>query len=221
METLPQVQEKPDIEAALKAKANAIAIVEVVDAETFEKASEIDRELGEIKKSWEGYWEKIKKSAHETWKGIVAKEKALVDIVDKKKLDQKASAKRWADAEEAKRREAQRLADEKARKEAEDAALSAAAELEAQGDKEGAESVLSAPVPVAAPVVQSSVPKGFGGMTQKYFSAEVFDVKALARAVLAGQVPVQAIKGDEVFLNAQARMLKETMNWPGVKVKVR
>lgn len=221
METLPQVQEKPDIEAALKARANAIVLVKVVDAETFEQASATDKELREVKKSWEGYWEKIKKSAHETWKGIVSKEKALLDIVEKKQGEQKALAKVWADEEERKRVAAQKEADEKARKEAEDAQLLAAQELEAQGDKEGADAVLDAPPPIAAPVVTKTVPAGHGGMIQKYYSASVVDIKALAKAVLEGKVPVQAIQGNEVFLNGQARMLKETMSWPGVKVSVR
>ena len=55
-------------------------------------------------------------------------------------------------------------------------------------------------------------------MTRKNYKAEVVDVMALAKAVVAGTVPLQAIEGNSKFLNNQARMLKDDMKFPGVKV---
>lgn len=210
-----------DVEKTLLARIESIGIVKVVDAVTFAQAGENIKAIVEVEKAWSGYWASIKESAHKTWKGIVAKEKGPLDATEKKKNDQKIEAKVWFDAEEKKRKEAERIAQEKAQKEADDAALAAAADLEAQGDSAGAEEVISNPPPAPQVIVPTSVPSGYGGMTTKYYSAVVTDIKALAKAVLENKVPLQAIQGNEVFLNGQARMLKKTMNWPGVLVKER
>lgn len=50
------------------------------------------------------------------------------------------------------------------------------------------------------------------------YSAEVVDVMALARAVIDGKVPAEALKGNYPFINAAAKSLKTAMNWPGVKL---
>jgi hypothetical protein len=50
------------------------------------------------------------------------------------------------------------------------------------------------------------------------YSAEVVDIMALAKAVVAGAVPAEALKGNYPFLNATAKSLKTAMNWPGVKL---
>lgn len=221
METTVQVQEKPDLEAQLRARANALTVIHVVDAETFRAADARVKELNEIKTSWEGYWAKIKKSAHETWKGIVAKEKDVLDIVDQKKENQRADAKVWTDEQERIRREEERKAQAIAQKQADDEALARAAELEREGDHETAAAVIAAPPPAPRVVVPTAVPAGYGNMTRKYYSAVVVDLLALAKAVVAGKVPVAAIAGNQTYLNSQATQLKETMNYPGVRVVVK
>jgi hypothetical protein len=215
------MEKKGTLEDELRSNINAIEVVQVLDAESFAAAGERVKTLTEIEKKVTGYWASLKEAAHKTWKGVVAKEKDMLDPLAKKKDEQKLLAKKWADAEEAKRREEERKAQEIAQKQADDEALARAADLEKNGEKEEAEAIISAPVPVAQVVVPSSVPKGYGGMTTKYYSAVVTDIKALAKAVLEGKVPAMAIQGNETFLNAQARQLKETMAYPGVKVNVR
>ena len=212
---------KHDIEQALRAKAEALGIVHVVDAETFEAADENLKFMRGIKKDWIEYWKDIKDNTYKAWKGVVAKEKNIVDVVEERERAQKDDAKVWFDAWERERLEAERLAQEAARRQAEDEALARAVALEAQGEKQEAEAILAAPIPVPQVILPRSVPAGHGGMTQKYYSAVVVDIKALAKAVLEGKVPVQAIQGNDVFLNAQARQFKETMSYPGVRVSVR
>lgn len=219
--TLQKTQEKPDIEQSLKARANAIALVDVVDSESFERAALNVGDLVEIKKSWTGYWEKIKGSAHETWKGIVAKEKALVDVVEKKVADQKALAKKWSDAEEKKRLEAQRIAQAQADKEAKEALKNQVKELKRLGEDEAAAALKEAPPPPPQVVLPTSIPQGHGRMTQKFYSAVVVDLMSLAKAVIAGKVPLAAIQGNDTYLNNQARQLKETLNYPGVRLVVK
>jgi len=214
-------EKEQTMEEQLRANINAIEIITVTDAATFAAAGERVKSLTEIEKKVTGYWAGLKEAAHKTWKGIVSKEKDMLDPLGKKKDEQKQLAKAWFDAEEKKRIEAERVAQEAARKQAEGEALEQAVAVEQSGDKDVAEAIISAPVVAPQVVVPTTVPKGYGGMTQKYYSATVTDIKALARAVLAGQVPEMAIIGNETFLNTQARSLKETMNWPGVKVNVK
>jgi hypothetical protein len=212
---------KKSVEEVLRDKINTFKIVPVTDAVSFKQADENIKTLNEMKNWWEGSWAKIKKSAHETWKGIVEKEKFGLDSIESKKVEQRSIAKAWADEQERIRIAAERKAQEAARKQAEDEALALATQLEKDGDKEQAAAVISAPVPVPQVVVKSSVPAGCGKMTQKHYSATVTDIKALAKAVLEGKVPEMAIVGNDVFLNSQARMMKESMNYPGVTVNIR
>jgi hypothetical protein len=214
-------EKEQTMEEDLRASIKSFQIVEVTDAASFKEAGERDKKLTELKNKWSDYWAKIKKSAHETWKGIVAKEKDILDIADEKKTSQKQLAKAWFDAEEKKRIEAERAAQEAARKQAEEDALAQAVAAEQSGDKEEAEAIISAPVVAPQVVVPTTVPKGYGGVTPKYYNAALTGIKALARPPPAGEGPEKAIMGNDTFLNAQARMLKETMNWPGVKVNVR
>lgn len=209
------------VEESLRAAIRSFEVISVVDAESFSEAGERDKKLTELKNGWSAYWENIKKSAHATWKGIVAKEKDVLDIADQKKAEQKKLAMTWFEAEEKKRLAAERIAQEAARKQAEDEALARAEALEKDGNKEEAAAVIAEPMNVPQVVVKSSVPAGYGKMTQKHYSATVTDIKALARAVLDGKVPSMAIVGNDVFLNSQARMMKETMNYPGVVVNVK
>lgn len=223
-DTVIALKEDKAVEQALRAKIEAIEVIDVVDAATFEAAGENKKGMVAVQKAWKGYWEPLRVAARSVVDMILEKRDTLDTIIEKKKEDQTGKAKAWFDAEEKKRLEAERVAQEAARKQAEDDAIAAAEALEKQGTPEAkaeAEAIIAAPPPVPQVVVKSTVPKGYGGMTQKYYSATVTDIKALARAVLAGTVPVQAIKGDDVFLNNQARMLKLTMNWPGVKVNER
>ena len=50
------------------------------------------------------------------------------------------------------------------------------------------------------------------------YKAQVYDVKALAQAVVEGTVPAEAILPNVSYLNKTAKALKDHMKWPGVKV---
>lgn len=71
------------------------------------------------------------------------------------------------------------------------------------------------PVPVAA-----ETPKAPAGVNYRTtYSAEVVDLFELVRAVAAGNVPIEAISANMTFLNQQARSLKTSLAYPGVKAK--
>jgi len=115
------------------------------------------------------------------------------------------------------RREEQARLDELARKERERLEARAAA-AEAKGKAEKAEELRNQAATVPAPVVQIETPKVSGVSTREVHKAVVTDLKALLQGVIDGKVPEGAVLANESFLNAQARLQKSSLNYPGVKV---
>jgi hypothetical protein len=223
-DTVIALKEDKEIENALRKQIEAIQVIEVVDPASFEAAAENKKGMVAIQKAWTGYWEPLRVAASAIKDMILEKRDTLDKDIEKKKLSQVAKAKAWADAEEKKRADAERAAQAEAKRIADEEALAAAIALEKEGTPEAkaeAEAIMKAPPPPPQVILKSVVPKGNGGMLTKRYDTTVHDIKALARAVLAGQVPVQSIQGNDVFLNGQARMLKKTMNYPGVTVNER
>jgi hypothetical protein len=55
--------------------------------------------------------------------------------------------------------------------------------------------------------------------TRVTFKAVVLDKLELVKAVAAGIVPLNALDANMPFLNNQARAMRQTMAYPGVKVE--
>jgi hypothetical protein len=150
---------------------------------------------------------------------------------------EQAETQRRRDAEAAAQRERERLEREAAalaaaeqrrlQTEAEDRRLQEAAQLEAAGDRAGAERLIAAPV--AAPLVSpapvfaprppvAAPPKVEGVSFRDAYHAEVVDLMALVKAVAAGQAPLTLLQVNTTALNGLARSLKGALVIPGVKV---
>lgn len=116
-----------------------------------------------------------------------------------------------------KRQEAERIAREAARKQAEEEALKKAVELEKEGFTKEANSVLAAPpvVPRALPIAPKPIAKSSGVGIQERWSSEIIDLMTLVKAVAAGKVPLAALEPNMTYLNNQARMLKKDYAIPG------
>ena len=95
-------------------------------------------------------------------------------------------------------------------------ALAKAEAARAEGKEAKAEKYEDKAAQVVAPQLASTVDKGSAVVTKRW-SAEVTDLMALVKAVAAGQVPLACIEANMPTLNAQARALKDSMNYPGVK----
>ena len=122
----------------------------------------------------------------------------------------------WEQAEAARLAEENHKAMAEARRKAEDAALAEAAALEAEGDTEGAEAILEAPV-IATVVPIREAPKAAGVSFRTNWKARVVDPMALLRAVVAGKVPAAAVSVNEAWLNQYARATKGEVPVPGVE----
>jgi hypothetical protein len=111
-----------------------------------------------------------------------------------------------------------RLAQEAARKQAEEDRLQEAIALAALGEKEESEQILNEPVIPAPAIVQESNVKVQGEVSTQRYTAVVTDLKLLVDAVAAGTVPLQAVLANESFIKNQAKQFREGLQYPGVKV---
>jgi hypothetical protein len=108
-----------------------------------------------------------------------------------------------------------REAEEKARAEREAGNARKADQLQAKADL-----LAEASAAVVAPIVQREPPRIAGIASRETWSAVVLDLKALVKAIAAGEVPTLAVLPNQPFLNTQARALKRELAYPGVRAVV-
>lgn len=162
---------------------------------------------------------------------------------EKAEAQRREAAEREARA--AREAEAKRLREEAARieretREREAAALAEAAALEDAGKVDAAEDVIDAAMVETAgkesealnmaaladivehaPIHSLAPSLSTGGTSRrKHYSAKVVDPRLIVEAWLRGQLPTVAVQINEQYFNAQARLLKEAMNFPGVELVV-
>jgi len=203
-------QKKDDIVAK-------VTSIEIVDALTYERAVEYAKGIKAVGKDIELFCEEGIKSAHATWKTLLAaRDEKLKPLQEAEKI-LKGKMIRFTEEEERKRKIEEARLREEMRKKDEELRLAQAAELEKEGRIEEAAQIIEEPVYTPA-VTLPKVEQPKGVSYRENWSAQVTDLKALCRAVVEGRVPEAAISPNMTVLNQQARSLKSALNWPGVKV---
>jgi len=191
--------------------------LDVTDDETYEFASAMILGIKELRQQIEIYHAPLKEAAHRAHRKICDAERGLLAplveadgiVVPKITafLQRKEQERR---IQEAQAREAQRRIEDEQR-------AAEARSLQAAGESEAAAQLLASPPPPAPPVViPPSGPKTGIGMRTTW-KARVTDVRALCAAIGDGRVPVSAIEVKQGVLDAQARVLKSEMHWPGTE----
>ena len=218
MTTLATIETKADeLNREILPELSVAAEIVVRDAESYQMAGETWKSLTSLEKKIKAYWEEDVSSALKLHRSLVAKRDAMLIPVGEQKNSLRLGMKTFEDEQERIRRAEQARLEEEARKAAEEAALAQAVALEQNGHKAAAEAVIAAPVVAPAVYVPKTTPTGFGNATRRVWGAEVVDLMALVKAVASGQVPIQAIEANLVFLNQQARALKSALSYPGVR----
>ena len=218
MPTIIDVEQKAEQLTKEIAPELAVASEIVVhDSESYKMAGETWKSLTCLEKKISEYWQPDVSSALKLHRSLVAKRDAMLIPVGEQKNFLRLGMKTFEDEQERIRRAEQARLEEEARKAAEEAALAQAVALEQNGHKAAAEAVIAAPVVAPAVYVPKTTPTGFGNATRRVWGAEVVDLMALVKAVASGQVPIQAIEANLVFLNQQARALKSALSYPGVR----
>ena len=192
--------------------------VKIVDDSTFLKFTEYRKTINKWKKDAIEQIEPLRKKAHETYLEVLKQKDMAVKPLDEalSVIDPLIAEYNREQVEKAKLEQI-RL-QEYAKKQQEEAILKKAQLMEINGNSAGAEAVLS--TPVIAPKVEVPTAQATQGVAFKQLwsvSKEV-DLMKLAKAVVDGQVPVEALQPNFVFLNKMAKAMKTKMNYAGVEV---
>ena len=132
----------------------------------------------------------------------------------------KARIGHWLEERERKDQEEELRLQKLAQDAEEQRQLEAAAMLDDLGETAEANKLLEETVLAPPVILAPSTPKVAGvSMTARY-SAEVTNLLELVKAVAAGKAPLQCLKADTVFLNAQARAMRQALSYPGVRLRV-
>jgi hypothetical protein len=191
-------------------------LIRVVDQESFKAACEFREAIKGIQREIDNAFNPIITKAHQAHKEAIAqKTKAETPLKQALGIVQPEVTRYLSEQEDLRRKEEFRLR-EIARKAEEEAKLAEAAAYEAAGDKTTAEEIINEPIRVASVVLPKANLNSVIYMRETW-SAEVVDMKALVQAIANGTVPLLAVEANMTVLNAQARTLKDGLNWPGVR----
>ena len=208
--------ETTEIAAASSATLTAAQNFKITTAPQYEEAGEKLKGIMALKKKIAETFDPHIKRAFEAHRSLVAEKKTHETPLQTAEALLKRAMLGYSLAEEQKRREAEARAQEEARKEREKLEARAA-KAAAAGKEEKAAALATAASAVVAPIIQPTTPKLAGISTRTTYRAEVVDLMELVKAVAAGTVPLLALQANQTFLNNQARAMKETLAYPGVK----
>ena len=214
-----------------EAEAKALTIVEqavnqvIVDTESYKNAGYLWNQIKDMKKVVDEVFDPTVKaaqksfqSAHKSYDEARALKAKVFDPLDKAGKDIKSIMSAYDEEQERIRRKAEIKLREEAMKQEEEARLQAAIEAEKAGQKEAAERIMEEPIIEPVVIAPKTTPKLNGGpVYQTRWNMEVTDFEALVSAVANKTISINALLPNEVFLRAQARSLKSTMNFPGVR----
>lgn len=230
----------PQMQEALTWPEKAKAIV-ISNQETYDEAVAMKKGLAKLRATIVEEFKPMKEAAHKAHKAITAKEgeylvpittaedylgggiKRFEDEQDRIRRAEQARLQKIARQQyEADRQERLRQA-EIARQQEQERILAEAVQAEAMGipvavmELPPAEAFLE-PAPYVAPVVAApTYEKAKGTGIVRTWSAEVYDLKALVKAIADGIVPITYIDANMVALNSRARSDKQLMQVPGVR----
>jgi len=197
-------------------QANAIIIT---NNESYTSAGELWKNIKQMKEEVDNVFKPIIEAAHKAHKEALSQKAKIYDPLDEAGRKIKSSMSAYDEAQERIRREKEIELRKEAMRIEEEARLQAAIQAEKAGQKEAAEKILEAPIVEPVVVVSKDIPKMSGGPVYRtVWDMEVVDFEALVKAGANKTISINALLPNEVFLRAQARSLKSTMNFPGVKV---
>lgn len=199
----------------LPEKARAVRIT---DQATYEVATRLFLDFGALRREIEQYHAPLKAKAWEAHKAIVAAEKKMLEPVVEAEAILNRGITAWTVEQKRLDAERQRQAEEAERRRVEEAQEAAAMDAEKQGaSPEEVAAVLSEPIVVPKVAVRPVYKQVAGIRNATFWSAEVFDIRLLCRAVADGKASPELVIPNQPVLNKLAIALKQTLNIPGVK----
>lgn len=161
-----------------------VAKLKVEDAQSYQAVMDIRKNAKETRRMAEAGFDSLLSPLNLTRNRILTLKKDTLARIDKIIITADTNTRAWATEQESKRREAERAAQEAARRAIEEERLAEAIEME-KTDPGAAQALLEAPIVVSA-TVESTVPEIAGMSERETWSAEVTDLKALLWHIVVG-----------------------------------
>jgi hypothetical protein len=220
-DTLTLEQEARQVSQEALAVVKKAESIKVVDQVTRVQAAELGRVIATLESAAKEKFDAIKKPLTEAKNRVLAWEHEVVDPLVRVKRLLSAAIGLFDQSEERKRREEEERiqtqlrvqAEAEERERAANQAIADAMELEAQGDKAGAEAVLNNPVPqlvyVPPVILQRETVKVAGVASQQTWKFRITNRDLIPREYM---IP------DEKVIGQIVRALKDKANIPGIEV---
>lgn len=211
-------------------KTEALTVVEqakavvIRDQETYDSASALlVSVIKPLRKKWTDFWYGGATDpgpiplAHKAYKAVLDKFNAADGPLEQAEKSVKSALIHWEQEQQRIQQELQRKAQQEAERLEEEERLQAATLAEESGaSTEEVKAIAESKTPVVAAPVEPTFRRATGvSKPRDNWKCRVTDLKALARAVGAGKVPVEYILPNETALNARAKADRGTMNVPG------
>lgn len=190
-------------------------------AQDYEAAAITLKDVAQVRRSVNDFFDEPCKKSYDSWKSIVARKKLFLDRCDTIERAAKGSMLKWKQAEDERARKEQ----DRLRREAEDRAekerarlLARATKAEEKGKADRAEDLAAqaAAVMPVVPVVQAAAPQIKGVSTRKTWQVKSIDKSALIQAAAKDTNLHAYLVVDETALRKIAVALKGEINIPGV-----
>lgn len=217
METEIQKIEPEKVRAELAPVLCRAEAVVVNDEPSYQEALLIGQECARRSKAVEDLFKPSREAAHKAWKTITETVASFTGPLETARKTVTRKATIWQQAEQQKRDEEARIAQEMANREAEERRIAAAVQMEAEGRQKLADAIIAAPV--VAPVVQAApIAKPAGVSVRENWQAEVVDFERLVKAVSEGKVSSAVLEPNMTTIRAMAKAMKDKTNIPGIRV---
>ena len=188
------------------------------DAASLDQAAQYLIELKRHKRVIEDSLKPIIAEARKPLESLRALLDELTEPLDRAERELiKPAIARYEQHQEEIRRIEQMKREQEFKKLEEDHRLRMAGELEGAGFQKEAEDLLSQSIDSIPIELEKTKTDGLSFSWN--YSAEIFDLKALVQAVANGKVSTQAISPNQIFLNMQARLMKDSFSIPGVVLR--
>lgn len=211
------INEKQVTQGALDITDPATGL-KVIDTASLQAASDILVQIKGYRKKINDFFGPLVKTAHEAHKALTTKKKETEQpLVNAEAYLKWEIGSYVAEQERKAREEAERIRQEQIKAE-EDARLLTIQQAKDAGEEELVQEITETEVYVPPPVVEKTTPKLNGVSISTRWKFEVVNLLELCQAIVDGNVPVQAIQANTVFIGQQARSLQKALNYPGVKV---
>lgn len=196
--------------ASLEERAREVAR-SIRDDESYRRACTFRTDVLRQQRGWNEAIKPAVRAAHEAHRAIKDVEN-LVALPLSHALDTLDPAiSRWRVEQENARRLEQERINKKLLQDEEDRRLDQASKLAESGNVSDADALLEEPIAAPEVVLPSSTHVA-GIQDRVYWSAEVFDIVKLCKAIVEGRIAKETVQANMPLLNGIARSMKSAMN---------